>query len=333
SQLALDRNMAIEFIRNRERYEFLKWGQQAFETFSVVPPGIGIVHQVNLEFLAKGVLEEDGVYYPDTLVGTDSHTTMINGLGVVGWGVGGIEAEAGMLGQPVTFLVPEVVGVYLHGEQKEGVTATDLTLRITQLLRKHGVVGKFVEFHGPGAKALSLPDRATIANMAPEYGATMGFFPVDEETINYLRGTGRSEELCATVENYYKAQGLFGIPDKGECEYTDLLELDLSTIVPSVAGPKRPQDRIDVTALRETFDSLFAAPVSAGGFGLDVSARETRVKFSMREKAGVSVDSLLSTDSQHGGFEGKPRNEVEMIANRPTPDQPDADLFPNGPVD
>jgi aconitate hydratase len=335
SQAALDRNMAIEFIRNRERYEFLKWGQQAFETFSVVPPGIGIVHQVNLEFLAKGVLAKDGVYYPDTLVGTDSHTTMINGLGVVGWGVGGIEAEAGMLGQPVTFLVPEVVGVYLHGELAEGVTATDLTLRITQMLRKHGVVGKFVEFHGPGAKALSLPDRATIANMAPEYGATMGFFPVDDETIGYLRGTGRTEELCTTVENYYKAQGLFGIPDKGECEYTDLLELDLSSIVPSVAGPKRPQDRIDVTALRESFDTLFTAPVSAGGFGLAGDQRDKRVKLSMREKAGVSVDSLLSTDSNHKAFEGGPRNEVEMVSNRPTPDVPsaDPDLFPNGPVD
>ena len=333
SQLALDRNMAIEFIRNRERYEFLKWGQQAFETFSVVPPGIGIVHQVNLEFLAKGVLEKDGVYYPDTLVGTDSHTTMINGLGVVGWGVGGIEAEAGMLGQPVTFLVPEVVGVYLTGELKEGVTATDLTLRITQMLRKHGVVGKFVEFHGPGAKALSLPDRGTIANMAPEYGATMGFFPVDEETIAYLRGTGRSEELCTTVENYYKAQGLFGIPDKGECEYTDLLELDLSTIVPSVAGPKRPQDRIDVTALRESFDTLFSAPVAAGGFGLDAAQRERRVKLTMLEKAGVSVDSLLSTDSNHKSFEGGPRNETEMVSNRPTPDTIDQDIFPGGPLD
>ncbi len=333
SQLALDRNMAIEFIRNRERYEFLKWGQQAFETFSVVPPGIGIVHQVNLEFLAKGVLEKNGVYYPDTLVGTDSHTTMINGLGVVGWGVGGIEAEAGMLGQPVTFLVPEVVGVYLHGSLAEGVTATDLTLRITQMLRKHGVVGKFVEFHGPGAQALSLPDRATIANMAPEYGATMGFFPVDKETIAYLRGTGRSAELCATVENYYQAQGLFGIPGKGEIDYTDLLELDLSTIVPSVAGPKRPQDRIDVPALRETFDALFTAPVSAGGFGLDAGQRERRVALTMREKAGVSVDSLLSTDTKHGSFEGAPRNEVEMVANRPTPDITDPDLFADGPLD
>ncbi len=315
SAQALDRNMAIEFIRNRERYEFLKWGQQAFETFSVVPPGIGIVHQVNLEYLAKGVLSKDGVYYPDTLVGTDSHTTMINGLGVVGWGVGGIEAEAGMLGQPVTFLVPEVVGVYLHGSLAEGVTATDLTLRVTEMLRAHGVVGKFVEFFGPGAKALSLPDRATIANMAPEYGATMGFFPVDEETINYLRGTGRSEELCATVENYFKAQDLFGIPDKDQCDYTDLLELDLSTIVPSVAGPKRPQDRIDVPALGEKFNSLFTAPASEGGFGLSEDKRNTRVPVSMPEPAGWAVGSLLENPEP-----AAPRDEAEMSTNRPTPD-------------
>ena len=266
SQAALDRNMQIEFIRNRERYEFLKWGQQAFETFSVVPPGIGIVHQVNLEYLAKGVLSSPSsnsdpssqspnsdpssrtpisdlrspTYYPDTLVGTDSHTTMINGLGVVGWGVGGIEAEAGMLGQPITFLVPEVVGVYLHGSLAKGVTATDLTLKVTQMLREHGVVGKFVEFFGPGAEALSLPDRATIANMAPEYGATMGFFPIDGETINYLRGTGRSEALCTTVENYFKAQELFGIPAKGQIDYTDDLELDLGSVVPAVSGPEAP---------------------------------------------------------------------------------------------
>jgi aconitate hydratase len=293
SQAALDRNMAIEFIRNRERYEFLKWGQQAFETFSVVPPGIGIVHQVNLEYLAKGVLSKDGVYYPDTLVGTDSHTTMINGLGVVGWGVGGIEAEAGMLGQPVTFLVPEVVGVYLHGDLAEGVTATDLTLRITEILRKHGVVGKFVEFYGPGARALSLPDRATIANMAPEYGATMGFFPVDEETINYLRGTGRSEELCKTVENYYKAQGLFGIPDRGQCDYTDELELDLSTIVPCVSGPKRPQDRIDVPALRDRFNSLFTATATEGGFGMSAENRERSVGLHLDSPAGEFENPLV----------------------------------------
>ncbi len=297
SQAALDRNMAIEFIRNRERYEFLKWGQQAFETFSVVPPGIGIVHQVNLEYLAKGVLSKDGVYYPDTLVGTDSHTTMINGLGVVGWGVGGIEAEAGMLGQPVTFLVPEVVGVYLHGELREGVTATDLTLRVTEILRKHGVVGKFVEFFGPGATALSLPDRATIANMAPEYGATMGFFPVDSETIAYLRGTGRSEELYATVENYYKAQGLFGIPGQGECDYTDLLELDLASIVPAVAGPKRPQDRIDVPALGETFNTLLTTPAASGGFGVDEAKRGSVAALHLDSPAGEFENPLVAGET------------------------------------
>ena len=306
SQAALNLNMELEFIRNRERYEFLKWGQQAFDTFSVVPPGIGIVHQVNLEYLAKGVLSTPALpgtenqlptFYPDTLVGTDSHTTMINGLGVVGWGVGGIEAEAGMLGQPVTFLVPEVVGVYLHGVLPEGVTATDLTLRVTEVLRAHGVVGKFVEFYGPGAKALSLADRATIANMAPEYGATMGFFPVDDETINYLRGTGRSEELCATVENYYKAQGLFGIPDKGDCEYTDLLELDLSTIVPSVSGPKRPQDRIDVPALGTKFNELFTASTGDGGFGLSADLRDATIPLHLDTPAGEFDNPLIQGET------------------------------------
>lgn len=297
SQQALDRNMEIEFIRNRERYEFLKWGQQAFDTFSVVPPGIGIVHQVNLEYLAKGVISKDNVFYPDTLVGTDSHTTMINGLGVVGWGVGGIEAEAGMLGQPVTFLVPEVVGVYLHGDLAEGVTATDLTLRVTEILRAHGVVGKFVEFFGPGAEALSLPDRATIANMAPEYGATMGFFPVDGETINYLRGTGRSGELCTTVENYYKAQGLFGIPDKGDCDYTDLLELDLAEIVPAVAGPKRPQDRIDVPALGNKFDELFTTSAGDGGFGETAEKRNVAVPLHLDSPAGEFDNPLIQGET------------------------------------
>ncbi|MHB1080420.1 MAG: aconitate hydratase AcnA [Prosthecobacter sp.] len=268
TQNALNQNLALEFERNKERYQFLKWGEQAFDTFKVVPPGIGIVHQVNLEYLAKGVLEKDGVYYPDSLVGTDSHTTMINGLGVVGWGVGGIEAEAGMLGQPVTFLVPEVVGVYLKGALKEGVTATDLVLEVTQKLRKLGVVGKFVEFYGPGAVSLPVTDRATIANMAPEYGATMGFFGVDEETIAYLRGTGRSEELCTTVTNYYKAQGMWGIPtEKGSIEFTTEMEMDLSTVVPCVSGPKRPQDRIEVPALKSKFNELLVADVKAGGFG------------------------------------------------------------------
>jgi len=261
---SLSRNLDLEFHRNRERYQFLKWGEQAFDTFKVVPPGIGIVHQVNLEYLAKGVLEKGGVYYPDSLVGTDSHTTMINGLGVVGWGVGGIEAEAGMLGQPVTFLVPEVVGVNLTGALAAGVTATDLVLRVTEMLRKTKVVGKFVEFYGPGAKALSVPDRATIANMAPEYGATMGFFGIDEATIAYLKGTGRSAELCGTVENYYKAQGLWGIPQAGEIDYTQVVELDLSTVKPGVAGPKRPQDRIDLDALKPKWNEIMTKPAPDG---------------------------------------------------------------------
>eukprot|EP00095_Tigriopus_kingsejongensis_P002592 snap_masked-scaffold5331_size4740-processed-gene-0.2 protein:Tk02592 transcript:snap_masked-scaffold5331_size4740-processed-gene-0.2-mRNA-1 annotation:"aconitate hydratase" len=307
SQSALDRNLSIEFIRNQERYEFLKWGQQAFETFGVVPPGIGIVHQVNLEHLATGVLSKDEVFYPDTLVGTDSHTTMINGLGVVGWGVGGIEAEAGMLGQPVTFLVPEVVGVYLHGKLAEGVTATDLTLRITEILRAHGVVGKFVEFYGPGAEALSLPDRATIANMAPEYGATMGFFPLDSETINYLRGTGRSEELCATVENYFRAQEMWGIPEKGEIDYTDDLELDLASVVPAVSGPKRPQDRIDVPDLGAKFNDLFTASVDEGGYGREASTRNDVAELDLSTPAGFSPEGALLLNS-----DDDPSNDVAI---------------------
>ena len=274
TQQALNQNLALEFERNKERYQFLKWGEQAFDTFKVVPPGIGIVHQVNLEYLAKGVLEKDDVYYPDSLVGTDSHTTMINGLGVVGWGVGGIEAEAGMLGQPVTFLVPEVVGVYLTGALKEGVTATDLVLEVTQKLRKLGVVGKFVEFYGPGAVSLPVTDRATIANMAPEYGATMGFFGVDEETIAYLRGTGRSEELCTTVKNYYQAQGMWGIPTaKGSIEFTTEMEMDISTVEPCVSGPKRPQDRITVSDLKTTWNDLLTKPTPQG-YGKQPDAAE-----------------------------------------------------------
>jgi aconitate hydratase len=293
TQAALNQNLALEFERNRERYEFLKWGEQAFDTFKVVPPGIGIVHQVNLEYLAKGVLEKDGVFYPDTLVGTDSHTTMINGLGVVAWGVGGIEAEAGMLGQPVTFLVPEVVGVYLTGALKEGVTATDLALHCTQMLRKHGVVGKFVEFYGPGAESLPLPDRATIANMAPEYGATMGFFPIDEECVNYLRGTGRSEELCTTYKNYYSAQGLFGIPKKGEVEYSSELALDLGDIQPSVAGPKRPQDRITVADLKTSWNDILTKP-TPGGYGKTPELGSTEAPEVPPSLDGVSDASAFS---------------------------------------
>ncbi len=265
---SMARNLDLEFTRNRERYQFLKWGMQAFDTFKVVPPGIGIVHQVNLEYLAKGVLNAGEVYYPDTLVGTDSHTTMINGLGIVGWGVGGIEAEAGMLGQPVYFLTPDVVGVHLTGAIREGVTATDVALTVTQILRKAKVVGKFVEFFGPGAAALPLVDRATIANMAPEYGATMGFFPIDAECSHYLRATGRTDEAVKTYENYYKAQGLWGIPKKGELVYSQEIELDLSTVLPSVAGPKRPQDRIELPKLKSEFTTAFSKPVAENGFGM-----------------------------------------------------------------
>ena len=287
SAAALAQNLDLEFLRNRERYQFLKWGMQAFETFKVVPPGIGIVHQVNLEYLAKGVLQNTaGVIYPDTLVGTDSHTTMINGLGIVGWGVGGIEAEAGMLGQPVYFLTPDVVGMHLTGALREGVTATDLALTLTQLLRKHKVVGKFVEFFGPGAKALPVVDRATIANMAPEYGATMGFFPIDEESTGYLRATGRSDEAVALYEAYYRAQGLWGMPQKDDIDYTTSLDLDLATVVPSVAGPKRPQDRIVLPALKEEFTAAFSRPVAEAGFGKNTADFSTVAAEVRGEKVG-----------------------------------------------
>ncbi|HEX8281450.1 MAG TPA: aconitase family protein, partial [Chthoniobacterales bacterium] len=265
SALALQLNMDMEFKRNRERYQFLKWGQQAFKTFGLVPPGIGIVHQVNLEYLAKGVLERDGVYFPDTLVGTDSHTTMINGLGVVGWGVGGIEAEAGMLGQPVYFLTPEVVGVHMTGELREGVTATDLALHITQMLRAQKVVGKFVEFYGEGAESLPVADRATIGNMSPEYGATMGFFPVDAETLKYLRLTGRSEEQIALVEAYTREQGLFRTDETPDPAFTDTLELDLGTVVPSIAGPRRPQDRIPLTESKQAYYTALEETLAKAG--------------------------------------------------------------------
>ena len=263
---SLDLNMKLEFQRNNERYEFMKWGMQAFDTFKVVPPGIGIVHQVNLEYLARGVHKKNGVYYPDTLVGTDSHTTMINGIGVVGWGVGGIEAEAGMLGQPVYFLTPDVVGVNLTGAMRGGVTATDLVLTVTEMLRKAKVVGKFVEFFGEGVANLALPDRATIANMAPEYGATMGFFPVDDITIDYFKGSGRTDEEIASFAAYFKAQGLYGTPKKGQIDYSETLELDLGTVAPSLAGPKRPQDRIEIGNVKSKFTELFAQPVADNGF-------------------------------------------------------------------
>ncbi len=264
---SLDLNMKLEFERNRERYEFMKWGMQAFDTFGVVPPGFGIVHQVNLEYLARGVHRRgDGVCYPDTLVGTDSHTTMINGIGVVGWGVGGIEAEAGMLGQPVYFLTPDVVGFELTGKLREGVTATDLVLTVTEILRRHKVVGKFVEFFGEGTRTLALPDRATIANMAPEYGATMGFFPVDERTVEYFKGTGRKKSEIEAFEAYFKAQGLFGVAKAGEIDYSQVVSLDLGTVAPSLAGPKRPQDRIEIGHVKAKFGELFSAPAAANGF-------------------------------------------------------------------
>ena len=270
---ALSRNVEIEFERNQERYEFLRWGQQAFDNFRVVPPNTGIVHQVNLEYLAQCVfVREDHlgpVALPDTLVGTDSHTTMINGLGVLGWGVGGIEAEAGMLGQPLYMLMPEVVGFEITGELPAGATATDLVLRVTEILRKAGVVGKFVEFFGAGISKMSLADRATIANMAPEYGATMGFFPIDAETLRYLARTGRSAEQVALVEAYMKAQGLFRDDNSPELEYSQTLQFDLGSVVPSLAGPKRPQDRVALTDMKQSFQASLVAPVASRGFGLD----------------------------------------------------------------
>src|SRR5205809_916719 len=327
----------MEFKRNRERYQFLKWGQQAFKTFQLIPPGIGIVHQVNLEYLAKGVLtssasvplanqrtatETDALlYFPDTLVGTDSHTTMINGLGVVGWGVGGIEAEAGMLGQPVYFLTPEVVGVQMTGQLREGVTATDLVLHITQLLRAQKVVGKFVEFYGEGAASLPVPDRATIGNMSPEYGATMGFFPVDHESVNYLRATGRGEEECHAFENYFRTQKMFGRPRKGEVDYSVDIDLDLADVQPSVAGPKRPQDRINLPELGRKFSELLEKPVHDGGYG--------KKQIDLREKHVVELNgsaprnsAMFSTDTKEdqGIIPGEALNELEMVANRPTPD-------------
>ena len=261
-------NLEIEFKRNKERYEFLKWGQQAFKTFNVIPPSIGIVHQVNLEHLARVVFEKDGILYPDTLVGTDSHTTMINGLGIVGWGVGGIEAESSMLGQPIYIKMPEVIGVNLIGEMPKGSTATDLALRITELLRNEKVVGKFVEFIGDGARNLSLADRATISNMAPEYGATIGFFPVDEKSLQYLKLTGKDISKLKLIENYLKKQNIFGIPNKGDLNYTKTIDLNLSTITPSVAGPKRPQDRVSITNLKDTFEKFIHSPIEDGGCGL-----------------------------------------------------------------
>ena len=314
---ALARNMKIEFQRNHERYQFIKWGMQAFDTFGVVPPGIGIVHQVNLEYLARGVHRKDGLIYPDTLVGTDSHTTMINGIGVVGWGVGGIEAEAGMLGQPVYFLTPDVVGVNLVGHLQEGVTATDLVLTVTEMLRRANVVGKFVEFFGEGVASLSLPDRATLGNMAPEYGATLGLFPVDDVTLDYFRYTGRTAEEIDAFERYFREQGLFGVPRQGEIDYSQELTLDLATIEPSLAGPRRPQDRIALRDLKSTFTGLFSKPVKESGFGKTADILGNTY---LTRDSHVQSSLCIAPDSSQSDLAlepGSTRNTVEMVNNRP----------------
>ena len=299
---ALDLNMKLEFQRNQERYQFMKWGMGAFNTFGVVPPGFGIVHQVNLEYLARGVHKtaedtSDPIYYPDTLVGTDSHTTMINGIGVVGWGVGGIEAEAAMLGQPVYMLTPDVVGLELTGKLREGVTATDLVLTVTEILRKQKVVGKFVEFCGEGTRTLSLPDRATVANMAPEYGATMGFFPVDEKTIEYFEGTGRTKQEIAAFEAYFKAQNLFGVPRAKDIAYSQLVQLDLSTVSPSLSGPKRPQDRIDLGNVGTKFTELYSAAPADNGFNqpADKLAKGFKTKSGLELKNGDVLIAAITS--------------------------------------
>jgi aconitate hydratase len=317
SKDAIDLNMKLEFQRNRERYQFMKWGMQAFDTFGVVPPGFGIVHQVNLEFLARGVHKrEDGVCYFDSLVGTDSHTTMINGIGVVGWGVGGIEGEAAMLGQPVYFLTPDVVGLELTGKLREGCTATDLVLTVTELLRKHKVVGKFVEFFGEGTRSLAVPDRATIANMAPEYGATMGFFPVDERTIDYFEGTGRSKEEIKLMEAYFQAQGMFGVPLAGEVDYSTVVRLDLGSVTPSLSGPKRPQDRIEIGKVASTFKSLFSKPIGENGFNKSAELLQTR--HLVQRPGNEKVEQVVPPDNPPAPL-AAPRFVAEMEANKPTP--------------
>ena len=320
---SLDLNMKLEFQRNRERYEFMKWGMQAFDTFGVVPPGFGIVHQVNLEYLARGVHKrKEGyasakagalpVYYPDTLVGTDSHTTMINGIGVVGWGVGGIEAEAAMLGQPVYFLTPDVVGMELTGQLREGVTATDLVLTVTEILRQHKVVGKFVEFFGEGTRTLALPDRATIGNMAPEYGATMGFFPVDERTIEYFKGTGRTKSEIEAFEAYFRAQGLFGVPLAGEVDYSQVVKLDLGQVTPSLAGPRRPQDRIELGKVAGQFADLFSKSNADNGFNRPADLLHTRFHIHRRDEVVVGA----TPDGKPTPM-GAPRFVAEMESNKP----------------
>jgi aconitate hydratase len=333
---ALRLNMEMEFRRNNERYQFIKWGMQAFDTFKVVPPGIGIVHQVNLEYLARGVYQKDGLVYPDTLVGTDSHTTMINAIGVVGWGVGGIEAEAGMLGQPVYFLTPDVVGVNLTGKLGRGVTATDLVLTVTEMLRKSHVVGTFVEFFGEGTASLTVPDRATIANMAPEYGATMGFFPVDDRTIEYFRGTGRDEDEIAAFQSYFKSQELYGIPLKGQIDYSRELELDLGSVAPSLAGPRRPQDRIEIADVKSRFIELFSKPVSQSGYGRNATDLDQRYTVRGCNDSHAESESIAGSLSQDNATvrPGAERNVTEMVNNRPILEQAETPVcIPNGPVD
>ncbi|MEJ6024020.1 aconitate hydratase [Ramlibacter sp. PS4R-6] len=311
---SLDLNMKLEFQRNRERYQFMKWGMQAFKTFGVVPPGFGIVHQVNLEYLARGVMSDaNGVFYPDTLVGTDSHTTMINGIGVVGWGVGGIEAEAAMLGQPVYMLTPDVVGFELTGRLREGCTATDLVLTVTELLRKHKVVGKFVEFFGEGTRTLAVPDRATIGNMAPEYGATMGFFPIDDKTIDYYEGTGRTKEQLAAIEGYFKAQGLFGVPMPGDIDYSTVVSLDLGDVTPSLSGPKRPQDRIEIGSVKSRFIDLFSKPAADNGFNKPADVLQTRT---LIHPGGETPDPKIPANPPVKP--AAPAFVAEMESNKPT---------------
>src|SRR4030081_1548635 len=313
---AFERNVEIEYERNGDRYQFLRWGQGAFNDFKVVPPGTGIVHQVNIEYLASVVMERDGVAYPDTCVGTDSHTTMVNGLGVLGWGAGGIEAEAAMLGQPGSMLIPEVVGFKLHGKLPAGSTATDLVLTVTEMLRKKKVVGKFVEFYGTGLSHLSLADRATIANMAPEYGATMGFFPVDAETLKYLRLSGRSEQHVALVEAYTKAQGLFRTDETPDPIFTDSIELDLGTVEPSLAGPRRPQDRVPLSKAAVMYKESLALDlgklVAPSGALPVLASAATQTKPDATKVAADVKKAVLRQDDEGGAQQQHPEHAGEV---------------------
>ncbi len=314
SKDALKKNMEIEFKRNRERYQFLKWSAQAFETFEIIPPGNGICHQINLEYISQVVWHKGDVYYPDSLVGIDSHTTMVNGLGVLGWGVGGIEAEAAMLGQPMYFLEPDVVGVHLSGKLSDGVTATDLVLKIVKVLRDHKVVGKFVEFFGEGAASLRIPDRATIGNMSPEYGATCGYFPVDDVSCEFLEMTGRGA-IVPAVKAYWKAQGMYGMPKKGDIDYSAVVELDLATVKPAVSGPRRPHDHLDLPELKSKFTELMSKPFADGGYGKN--ANDLNKRFEVKPDA-PAASAGSGGGALHGVSLGADRNKVEMVDNRPS---------------